>query len=446
VNWRDQVAEARHGLESKLPYFAVGLRQLRLAECIGLGTMGITASGVLLCDPARVAEWYANRTLAWVLLHELLHLLLEHSERRGDRDPQLWNIAADAEDNGRVLATPAATLPTGCVTYAGLGLPAGLTAEEVYRQLLERPRPRPGGEQGKQGEGEGEGEGEQQGEGEAKPGAGRPRLSRSRSGAGGSKPLGKGSPKGSSWEPRCGSGAGGEPLPGEAEAEKQVGGGHSPAAIKRLKREVAEAIEAGKGRGSVPGEWAAWADGVLRPPKIPWQTALRRLVRARLQHRAGAVDYTYRRPSRRQGGVGFGTGRPVLRGLHAPVPRLAIVVDTSGSMLGEPIRKAVGEVAGIVRAVGAEILLYAADAAVAGCAKVDSVQALRRVTLPGGGGTDFRPALDAVTRARPRVDACIYLTDGDGAFGEAPIGLKVIWVMVAGPRPVPYGEVLIAED
>ena len=46
-----------------------------------------------------------------VVLHELLHAALMHNARRGQRDPLLWNIAADIVVNGIVRQESWAKLP-----------------------------------------------------------------------------------------------------------------------------------------------------------------------------------------------------------------------------------------------------------------------------------------------------------------------------------------------
>lgn len=447
VIWTRQIAEARAALTQLWPYWSAGALTLRPVACPGLDTLGVTEHGTLMCDPTRVAEWHTSGALPWVLAHELLHILLEHADRRGTRDPKLWNVAADAEINGRLHKAPGCKLPPGTVTYASLKVPHDLTAEDVYDRLLRQPpqpQPQPGqGQPGPATPGQSQ---PQPGQGT---GSGRTRQSRPRGAAPG-EPTAQGPAQAPvqdvPWKGgECGSGAGGMPLPGEAEADAQAGGGASPAELKRLRRAVAEAIRehlAAHGRGDGAGEWEVWAEGQLAPPVVPWPAKLRRAVRAAAHYRAGAVDYTYRRPSRRQAAVGFGAGHPVLRGLHAPVPRIACVVDTSGSMGTAELRRCVAEVGGVTRAVGGEVDLYAADATVAGKIKLRHAGDLRHTRLVGGGGTDFRPALARLAESRPRYDAAIYLTDGDGCYGDAPVGLRVIWVIVQGGHRPPWGEVI----
>ncbi len=69
-----------------------------------------------------------------LLLHELLHAALGHCWRRGVRDPQVWNIAADIVINGMILEEAHAALPKGGMRDLRL---EKFGTEEVY-ELLQR--------------------------------------------------------------------------------------------------------------------------------------------------------------------------------------------------------------------------------------------------------------------------------------------------------------------
>ena len=85
----------------------------------------------LLFNPAFV-EPLGSEELDGLVLHELLHCVLLHAVRRGDRDPARWNIAADIQVNAIVRGLPGATLPAGAVEQPEL---AGLATEEIYDAL-----------------------------------------------------------------------------------------------------------------------------------------------------------------------------------------------------------------------------------------------------------------------------------------------------------------------
>ncbi|CAM8658258.1 Putative metallopeptidase domain containing protein [Oxalobacteraceae bacterium] len=67
-----------------------------------------------------------------VLLHEVLHCALLHGIRRGSRDPERWNIAADIVVNGMIAQQNSFTLPEGALRDEKLEM---LPTEEVYELL-----------------------------------------------------------------------------------------------------------------------------------------------------------------------------------------------------------------------------------------------------------------------------------------------------------------------
>lgn len=71
-----------------------------------------------------------------LLAHEVLHAALLHIPRRGNRDPLLWNMAADIVVNGIILAEDGFALPKGHVREQRL---EHLSVEEIYHKLKEQP-------------------------------------------------------------------------------------------------------------------------------------------------------------------------------------------------------------------------------------------------------------------------------------------------------------------
>ena len=101
---------------------------LRLTEDIATaGTDGRT----IWFNPGFVEKQDPTR-LCGLLVHELLHAALQHGQRRRERDPTLWNIAADIVVNGMVRNDTAYELPEGGVEMPKL---AHLSVEEIYEQL-----------------------------------------------------------------------------------------------------------------------------------------------------------------------------------------------------------------------------------------------------------------------------------------------------------------------
>jgi predicted metal-dependent peptidase len=231
---------------------------------------------------------------------------------------------------------------------------------------------------------------------------------------------------------RCGSCATGQPEPWE---EGPPGEGSSPHGISRaeaelVRRDVARQImEHSQSRGNVPGHWTRWADEKLRP-RIDWRKELAAAVRHAVADVAGASDYSYRRPSRRQGQVG--NGKVVLPSLRQPVPEVAVVVDTSGSMSDSMLSRALAEIAGVLKASGLRqgVTVLAVDATVHVSRKVFDA---RQVQLAGGGGTDMGAGLYAASKLRPLPQVCVVITDGYTPWPDTPPrGMKVIVALTEG--------------
>lgn len=147
----------------------------------------------------------------------------------------------------------------------------------------------------------------------------------------------------------------------------------------------------------MPGGWRRWAETVL-PSRIDWRRVLASEIRRALAAVSGNVDYTYRRPSRRA----QSTPGVLLPSLIRPVPDVAIIVDTSGSMHDGLLAVALAEIEALLAKAG----LRSAKARV--LAVDTNVQALSRVSrasqvhLAGGGGTDMAEGIAAATALRPR--------------------------------------------
>lgn len=382
---------------ARRPYFSQGLAFLvrRMAK-IPSATMAVTRDGVLLVDPRFVAK-YECRQLGEVLVHELLHLLRDHP-RRADAvalvDRSRWNVAADCEIN---CGLDAEFLPDKPCLPWSFGMKPGKLAEEYYDLLPEEIMV--------------------------------------------DRWVGCGA---------CGSGSGGERVDGEPDLGS--GEGRTEVELSRMRREVAADV-AGSRAGSCPGDLLRWAHDLLRPPKIRWQDRLRRAIRAGVAGRAGRSDYVRTRTDRRQAcydqvARSLGAESFLAPALRGRVPRVAVGVDTSGSMGEAELVAAMSEVEGVLRVVGAPVVFLACDCAISErprqiCSSKEAVRMLR-----GGGGTDFAVVMEEVGRMRPLPGLFIFLTDGCGPAPKTPPkGVSVLWVLVGKDpqRPASWGESVVVE-
>jgi predicted metal-dependent peptidase len=374
------LAAARLWATDRFPYLATGLFGAEVVAAPDSGTVSVDEGWRMHADPDLVAEWTAAQ-LGSVLVHHVCHLLRSHGERAhglgvGPADVNAWVRAADAEINDDLI--PAGLeLPGRPVLPRDFGAPDGLLAEQYFVDARSMERSAQEDEQ----------------------------------------------PPGTWLD--CGSGADGQPRPGDqppAQPEWQA---------ELLRRQVAEEIAAhAKTAGTLPAGLLRWAQDVIAP-KVNWRALLAAELRRALAEVSGAVDYSYRRPSRRASVA----GAVVLPALRRPVPEIAVVCDTSASMSEDLLAEALAEVDGLLRSLGMarQVRVLACDTAVATAQRVSSA---RQVELTGGGGTDMAAGIAAAAALRPRPALTVVLTDGYTPWPElAPRGIRVLIGLLGDGAP-----------
>jgi predicted metal-dependent peptidase len=167
----------------------------------------------------------------------------------------------------------------------------------------------------------------------------------------------------------------------------------------------------------------------LLSPQLPWRALL-----ARYMMNAARDDYSFQRPSRRE-------GEAFMPRLHSQGVRVAVALDTSGSVTREELQVFLSEIDALKAQVRAEVVLHACDD------KLDPAGPWRyalweAMALPeevsGGGGTDFRPVFAWLAQEQPAPDLLIWFTDAQGRFPEMEPQCPVVW-LVKGKAPVPFG-------
>jgi predicted metal-dependent peptidase len=387
------LAAARLWAATRFPYLATGVFGAQVIAERGSGTVSVDENWRMRADPELTAGWTPAQ-LGSVLIHHVCHLLRTHGERaqgagvRPD-EARTWVRAADAEINDD-LVPAGLDLPGRPVLPRDLRAEDGLLAEQYFDAIRHASR----AEGGRQGAGQ----------------------DRSVS-AGDENAAG-------SWLD-CGSGADGTPRPGETP------GGLSGWQAELLSRQVAqEVIAHGKQPGTVPAGLLRWAEEILTP-KVDWRALLAAELRRAVAEVSGAVDYSYRRPSRRS----TVSGQVVLPALRRPVPEVAVVCDTSGSMTEDLLAMVLAEVEGLLRALGLarQVRVLACDTAVAPARRVSSA---RQVQLVGGGGTDMGAGIAAAAALRPRPAVTVVLTDGYTPWpAAAPKGMRVVAGLLGSGAP-----------
>lgn len=390
MNNHAKLATARAIAGETAPYFKAELLRIvtREAPWLPMPTMAMSASQVLYWHPNFVEE-QGLPELAGSFMHEFLHHLM------GDCNPACegpkWNTAFDLRINPMVrdMRLP---LPKGVEWPANYKFPEGQTAAWYWANLPDKP---------------------------ASPNAG----------------MGSG---------RCGK-CGGNPADGEPESDPDE---RAPVEVDASRQRAAEAVRKWKsgGRGSLPAGLERWAEDFLKPHKVRWQDKLARRARSFAAHRVGMRDYSFSRPSRRS--LAGGPLDPIRPGMVAPESRTMLFMDTSGSMSGDQLGIIVRESRGIMKSIGSDLECVAIDAAIHGMKVVKDWRDVAKM-LKGGGGSDFRPAFEAVEKRRERPDTIIAATDGYiGVPDKAPTWCNVIWLLTGkdAKAPCDWGTAIVVES
>lgn len=419
------LAAARLIIYEKAPYFKAGILNLVPRARPGLGTFATTKHWIMLWDPAKAVEWGPEKTAA-VMVHELWHCIRDHHARfEGPSvEKTIANCAMDLSINPGVKQM-GFTLPDTVVMPDQFKLPDNLTAEQYYEKLMKMDIEyvyhledgSPCDAQGNPTEGQGNQDGK------------------------------KGDAHGKKFKvERCGSCAG-NPVHNEPGAEDEEGRSENEG--RRTKIIIAQAIkDASNQRGNMPGDLSRWAEMTLKPPKVRWEEKLQRACRAAVAYRPGSGFSTYSKVSRRQAGLGFGLGRPVIPSVRGTTPRVTFLIDTSGSMGQNQLEEIMGEAQGIFKVCNAEVDVIVCDAQVHGFKRVKSVREACKM-LHGGGGSSFLPAFDEIEKRKPKNDIIIAATDGMIEVPpHEPAGSKVIWLLV-GPykqKPCNWGTFIEIDE
>jgi len=416
---------ARMRLNHDRGYLQAILWAMRLVAAEGIGTMAMSKDAVVYYDPEAVLAWPLEARVL-VLYHELGHWMREHYERLGELPSEaLAQIAADLElqqdleeevNRDRNLEWP----PQGYIVPGKPpfeSLPRGLLAEEYYRMLEQEQKQQSGG-QGQKGGGGKPQRQEGQGGGQVQDNQGQPAPH-------GSVADGRWKP----WE---------QPDHPEGKTDAQ-------ARLIRRKlaqdiRDHAERESARSGIGSVPAWMKRWAEMQLNP-KVPWQKVLDRWVRQAIGHALGFSDYDFRMPNRRAALSGL-----ILPGLVKPVPRIAVVLDVSGSMRDRQVGRGLTEIGGLLKAMGAMegVWVLATDAEAHTCQRVFNP---RRVEVVGGGGTILESGIARAMKLRPRPGIVIVISDCHNYWEEAkPARVSVVVVRVGTGDPPAWADKVIDVD
>lgn len=383
---REKLITARVGLLLRASFFGNLATRLKLVNADEWCSTAAT-DGRHFYYNSRFIQMLRPKEIEFLFGHEVLHCVYDHFGRRGDRDPQLFNIANDFAVNADLIKHRVGEKIT---TVPCLHDPKydGLSSEEIYDKLFENAQKINLSDlldkmidEHLDGEGDGDGEGE---DGD-KQGKGRPKLS---------------------------------------DAERQ-----------QIKDEIKEAMLAAAqttdGAGNIPA-------GVMRlikeltEPQLNWRELLRMNLESTIKS-----DFTWMRASRR--GWHMDAVMPGMK--NDEMIDIAIAIDTSGSIGEKMLKDFLGEIQGIMDSFPAyKIHVFSFDTDTYNPQQYDSdnLDSIIDYEPAGGGGTDF----DAIYRYLKDEDIqprrMIVFTDGYpfGSWGDEEY-CDVTWILHGTTTIVP---------
>lgn len=417
VTEQDDVARklsaARTQLIVEKPFLGVLVLHLPLvpADAVWCKTVATDADAIYY-NRAYIDRLNLEQT-KFILAHESLHCALSHFHRREHRVRHRWDVACDFAVNAILVADGLTPPPNALVQNRY----AGMSAEEIYPLIKEHADEEPI-DQHIYDQDDGSDPAHGAGTRAQQPTHAPPQSEQSPN-SGAAAPARR---DGGQRRDEQGVGTVGVPPPPPTGSTRE-----QLAAQWRLR--LASAAQQALRAGKLSGSMARLIDDLLQP-QLPW-----RMLLARYMTSVARTDYSFSRPSRREGAA-------LLPGLRAEHVDVVVAVDTSGSIESRELLEFVSEIDAIKGQINARITLHACDAALAPDGPWvfepwDTLQLPAR--LMGGGGTRFTPVFEWAGLLERTPDLLIYFTDAEGEFPAHAPNFPVLW-LVKGKASVPWGQ------
>ena len=409
---QEQLQKSRIGLALSQPFLATPILRLPFREVGGQSWCPTMATDGyhIFYNPDWLKTLSGDETKG-VLAHETLHAVFGHADRRGVRDPELWNIACDHAINLLLIAQGLKLPRGGCADRKF----SGMAAESIYKalikdvpkiQLNQLVSPAKGGK------------------------------ASLKSGAG----LLQGVPKA---KMKSGNGSGSPTHverdlldPGDFRIKPfQDSDAPDREQLRQLRRTLIQDVRS-KVHGTSAGFFAEELD-LSVDARIPWFQLLRQWLFDRVK-----TDWRSFPFSKKHLWRGF-----YMPSIGVDVPSEVIfAIDTSGSMSQDDLAKAGAEVRALREMFPCRLTIIQCDAAIQ---KVDRYEAgdptpiPQRMEVKGRGGTDFRPVFDWAAKMQEScLPIVVFVTDGFGTFPKTLIEFPTIWIVTRKGLPIeqfPFG-------
>ena len=349
----DRIIIARVGLLLRHPFFGNMATRLRIEPADEWCPTAAT-DGRHLYFNTQFFNAMDNKEIEFVIAHEILHCVYDHLTRREDRDPKLYNIAADYVVNNLLVRDRIGSKPKIVDCFQDLKYDKW-TSEEVYDDLFKNAKKIDISQLGELLDEHidwGDGDDDKDGK------SGRPRLS-----------------KEDLHQIRD------EIKEAMMQAAQSAGAGNTPGEIQRMIKDLTE-------------------------PTMNWRQLLRQQIQSTIRN-----DYSFARPSRK----GWHTGA-ILPGMNFDQTiDICVSIDMSGSISNEQGSDFLGEIKGIMDEFKDYIIkVWCFDTKVYNedDFSADNGKDISEYQVVGGGGTDFNCNWDYMKKHDIQPKKFIMFTDG----------------------------------
>ena len=364
----------------------------------------------------------SDSELDFIMMHEILHVVLQHCLRQGDRDNEQFNIACDIVVNSNILLSENMNLKAISLKKYGESIhlaPNGkegyeYTAEQVYGMLSHLPS------NGKR----------------------KPALTGILDEDNGDQDVGaKGSVFGHAKKKQ-----------GKSKSTKAIWDDHTRWGMEEeddmlrdvWRKRFEDACEAISIRDSFnqTGHLPLFAKRLfteLKKPQTDWRMILNNFVQEEI------VDYSFTPPDRRFDESPFYL--PDFNVKDDLVENILFMIDTSASMSDDMIMAAYSEVKGAIDQFDGKLKGWLGffDAAIIEPKPFTNESEFRIIQPAGGGGTDFQIIFEYVQmHMQDKLPACIIiLTDGFASFSKEKFagGIPVLWLLNNDEVNPPWGKI-----
>lgn len=227
------------------------------------------------------------------------------------------------------------------------------------------------------------------------------------------------------------------PMQGDVEYNKHKDDPDFESDVLKFRQKFISAIEREKTQGTVPAELDRLAQE-LQTGKVKWTEHLRRLIRTEVSRE----DFSWKPNSRRQH-VGY---FPKI--YSERLGDVVLVLDTSGSMSESDLSEGLSEFATLRSTESFKLHFISCDAKAYDMISFspDEEPDWKALPLHGGGGSDARPAFELVEQKMKNGEMnpvlLVYFTDTFLTFPKDPPEYQTIWVTNYPNTSVPWGTLI----